>query len=307
MDTQALRSLVAAVEAGSLTAAARRLGVTQPAVSQKLAALESDFGQPLLVRSRQGVRPTPAGQVAYEHGLRVLADLAEMRSALDALKGEVAGTLRVTTNMLLSQTVMGPIIAELRQRHPRLRIDLVATDAVLDLDAERIDLAIRANAPGSGNGVVRKIGELAGVLVATPAYLDSVGRPSGPEDLGRLGYIQYRDDPEEREIALRHAAGIVYAPASPAFLAQHPALVLHAVTSGLGFAKAPRFYVEALLGSGAMEIVLPDYAPMPKPLYLVQAKHVKDAPRARAFVETLLATLGGVEGFTPAASRIGTR
>lgn len=145
------------------------------------------------------------------------------------------------------------------------------------------------------------------MLVATPAYLDSVGRPSGPEDLGRLGYIQYRDDPEEREIALRHAAGIVYAPASPAFLAQHPALVLHAVTSGLGFAKAPRFYVEGLLGSGAMEIVLPDYVPMPKPLYLVQAEHVKDAPRARAFVEILLATLGGVDGFTPAASWPGMR
>ena len=307
MDTQALRSLVAAVEAGSLTAAARRLGVTQPAVSQKLAALESDFGQQLLVRSRQGVRPTPAGQLAYEHGVRVLAGLTEMREALDALKGDIAGTLRVTTNMLLSQTVMGPTIAELRRRHPRLKVDLVATDTVLDLDAERIDIAIRANAPGSGSGVVRKIGELDGLLVATPAYLDSVGRPSGPEDLGRLGYIQYRDDPEEREIALRHAAGVVRAPASPAFLAQHPALVLHAVTSGLGFAKAPRFYVEGLLGSGAVEVVLPDYAPMPKPLYLVQAEHVKDTPRARAFCEVLQATLDGIDGFIPAANRPGMR
>ena len=72
-------------------------------------------------------------------------------------------------------------------------------------------------------------------------------------------------------------------------------------------AKAPRFYVQGVLGSGAVEVVLPDYAPMPKPLYLVQAEHVKDTPRARAFCGVLQATLDGVDGFIPAASRIGTR
>lgn len=303
IDTQALRSLVAAVESGSLTAAARRLGVTQPAVSQKLAALEGDLGQQLLVRSRQGVRPTPAGQLAYEHCLLVLSDLAGMRTALDALKGEVTGTLRVTANMLMSQTVMGPIIAELRRLHPQLRVELAATDAVLDIEVDRIDLALRANAPGSGSGTVRKIGEFACLLVATPAYLDSVGRPTGPEDLGRLAYIQYRDDPEERELALRHAAGLVRAPASPAFSAQHPELVLHAVTGGLGFAKAPRFFVQRQLDSGEFEAVLPDYAAMPKPLFLVQAEHVKDTPKARAFGQVLEATLGRLIGFTPSAIR----
>ena len=298
MDTQALRSLVAAVEAGSLTAAARRLGVSQPAVSQKLAALESDFGQQLLVRSRQGVRPTPAGQLAYDYGVRVLSDLTAMRAALDALKGEVAGTLRVTTNMLLSQTVMGPIIAELRRLYPRLKIDLVATDAVLDLQAERIDVALRPSAPRTGTGVVRKIGEFECLLVATPGYLDTVGRPAGPQDLGRLGYIQYRDDPEEREIMLQHRTGLVSAPATPAFSAQHPELVLHAVTGGLGFAKTPRFYVQKQLDSGVFEAVLPGYAGMPKPLFLIQAEHVKDTPRARAFGEVLQATLSALDGFT---------
>lgn len=303
MEAQALHTLVVAIEARSLSAAARRLGVTQPAVSQKLAALESDLGQQLLVRSRLGVRPTAAGQLAYEHGVRVLANLAEMRSALDALKGEVAGTLRVTANMLFSQTIMGPVIADLRRRHPRLKVELLPTDAVLDLDADRVDVALRANMPGSGTGMVRKIGELECLLVATPAYLDAVGRPDGPEDLGRLSYIQYRDDPEERELSLRHAAGLIRAPATPAFSAQHPELVLHAVSSGLGFAKAPRFYVQDHLASGAFEAVLPGYAAMPKPLFLVQAAHVKDMPRARAFVAAVEATLAGVEGFIPATTR----
>lgn len=305
MDEHALRSLVAAVETGSLTAAAKRLGVSQPAISQKMTLLESSFGQVLLVRSRQGARPTAAGQLAYEHAVRVLAGIAEMRTALDTMKGEVSGTLRVTANMLLSQTIMGPIIAELRRRHPQLRIDLKATDMVLDLDADEVDVALRAYGPGTGSGVVRKLGEFEALLVATPGYLDEVGRPAGPEDLGRLSYIQYREDPEEREIALRHRAGLVRAPATPAFSAQHPELVLHAVTSGLGFAKAPRFYVQRQLETGVFEAVLPDYAVPPKPLFLVQAVHLKDTPRARAFIEVLQSTLASVNGYNPARTHPG--
>ena len=300
MDEQTLRSLVAAVETRSFTAAAKRLGVSQPAVSQKMALLENSFGQVLLARSRRGVRPTPAGQLAYEHAVRLLADIAEMRTALDSFKGAVSGTLRVTANMLLSQTVMGPVIAELRHLHPQLRIDLKATDAVLDLDADEIDVALRASAPGKGTGVVRKIGEFEGLLVAKPGYLDEMGRPSGPEDLARLAYIQYREDPEERELALWHRAGVVQAPVTPAFSAQHPELVLHAVTSGLGFAKAPRFYVQRQLDTGEFEAVLPDYAVMPKPLFLVQAEHIKDTPRARAFIDALQAALTHITGFHPA-------
>lgn len=303
METQVLRSLVAAVETGSLTAAAKRLGVSQPAVSQKLAALESDLGQQLLVRSRQGVRVTPAGQIAYDYGLRVLSNLTEMRAALDTLKGEVAGTLRVTANMLLSQTIMGPILSDLRRLHPKVRVELVATDDVLDLDTDKIDVALRVYGPGAGAGTVRKLGEFECLLVATPAYLDEVGRPEAPDDLGRLGYIQYRDDPEERALMLRHQTGLVQAPATPVFLAQHPELVLHAVRSSLGFAKAPRFYVQGQLDSGTFEAVLPGYAPLSKPLFLVQAEHIRNTPRARAFGQVLQATLSGVEGFTPAAGR----
>ena len=93
---------------------------------------------------------------------------------------------------------------------------------------------------------------------------------------------------------------MVQAPVTPAFSAQHPELVLHAVTSGLGFAKAPRFYVQRQLDTGEFEAVLPDYAVMPKPLFLVQAEHIKDTPRARAFIDALQAALTHITGFHPA-------
>lgn len=305
MDYMTLRSLVAAVESGSLTAAARRMGISQPAISQKLSALERSLGHQLLIRSRRGVRPTPAGELAYSHGLRVLDSVAEMEAALEALRGEVAGRLRVTVNVLLSQTVMGPVIAELRQRHPRLRVDVVTSDQLVDLEAEGIDIAVRSGGMGTGPGRIRRIGSMAGVLVASPAYLASVGHPRGPEELARLGYVQYRNDPEEYQIALEHGGGMVLAPVVPAFAAQHPDLTLHAVINGLGFAKAPLFYVREKLKDGVLQTVLPGYAPVAKPIYLLQLDHVRDTHRAAAFRDVLMAHLARVDGISvlePAAA-----
>jgi DNA-binding transcriptional LysR family regulator len=298
MDMMALQSLVAAVDGGSLTSAARRLGVTQSAISQRLSLLEKALGQQLLVRSRKGVRPTMAGSIAYEHGRQVLAGMDRMRTALDGLRGEVSGRLRITANVLLSQTVMGPLITQLMAQHPGLRIELIADDAILDIEARGIDIAVRAGGPGKSGGKVQRIGTLDAVLVAAPGYLDTVGRPKGPEDLVRLSYIQYREDPEENEIAIEHGGTRMQAAVRPAFSAQHPDLTLHAVLNGLGFAKAPRFYAQPYLDSGALAEVLPGYAPPGKPIYFVQLDHIRQSPAGQAFRQALYGHLDAIAGFT---------
>ncbi len=301
MDSLAFRSLALAIETRSLTGAARRLGVSQPAISQKIAGLEADLGQQLLVRSRHGVQPTEAGLLVNGHGLRVLAALAEMQSGLEDLRGQVSGKLRVTVNMLFGQAVMGPVLALLRARHPALRVDVIPSDAVIDLEAEAVDIAVRGGRPGDGAGLVRRIGVMEGVLVASPSYLDSVGRPAGPDDLRRLSFIQYRDDPEEHSLALVHGGRALTAPVSVAFSAQHPDLTLHAVLNGLGFAKAPLFHMRERLEAGTIEVVLPGYVPAPKPLYLVQRMHLKDTPNVRAFRAALVEHLAGLPGFAISA------
>lgn len=301
MDGLTFRCLALAIETGSLTGAARRLGVSQPAVSQKIAGLEADLGQQLLVRSRHGVQPTEAGLLVNTHGLRVLASLAEMQSGLEDLRGQVAGKLRVTVNMLFGQAVMGPVLALLRARHPGLRVDVITSDVVIDLEAEGVDIAVRGGRPGDGPGLVRRIGAMEGVLVASPAYLDSVGRPAGPEDLQRLSYIQYRDDPEEHHLALVHGGAALSAPVSVAFSAQHPDLTLHAVLSGIGFAKAPLFHMRERLEAGTVEAVLPGYAPALKPLYFAHRAHLKDTPNVRAFRAVLVDHLAGLPGFVISA------
>ena len=138
-------------------------------------------------------------------------------------------------------------------------------------------------------------------MLASPAYLDGVGRPGGPDDLRRLSFIQYRDDPEEHSLALVHGGRALTAPVSVAFSAQHPDLTLHAVLNGLGFAKAPLFHMRERLEAGIIEAVLPGYVPAPKPLYLVHRTHLKDTPNVRAFRAALVEHLAGLPGFAISA------
>lgn len=290
----ALRSLVAAIEEGSLSAAARRLRITQPAVSQQIAALEEGYGVDLVVRGRNGIRPTEAGQLAMEHATEVLARLARMSDEISALQASAEGRLGLNTSLFLAQTVLVPVLADLRRDHPKLKLDLHASDSHQDMAETGADLALRAGSPGPGAGTVRKLADIELVLVASPTYLDRVGRPRDVDDLARLDYIQYKDDPEETLILMEDGR---QAPVQVAFAAQMPNMIRHAVQSHLGFAKIARFFVNDLLDAGEMELVLP-VLPAPKSIYLVRAPGTQGASRRVAiFVERLAAELQRVPGF----------
>lgn len=290
----ALRSLVAAVEEGSLSAAARRLGITQPAVSQQIAALEQGYGVELVIRGRNGIRPTEAGALTASHAGDVLARLARLGDELAALQASGDGRLVIACAMLVAQTVLVPVLSDLRQTHPGLRVDLRVSDAVQDLSETGADLAIRTGSSGPGEGKVRKLAGIELLLVASRAYLDRVGRPMGVDDLERLDYIQYKDDPEETSVLLEDGRA---APVRAAFAAQLPNLIRHAITSHLGFAKAPRFFIQDLLDKGEIEEVLPQ-RPYPKSLYLVRAPGTSGASRRIAvFLDRFVAELARTPGF----------
>lgn len=297
-NLSALRSLVAAAHEGSLSAAARRLGITQSAVSQQIAGLEQAYGVELVIRGRNGITPTQAGALAVEHASEVLARLEQMGDAMAALQASGEGRLGLACALLMAQTMLVPVLADLRQTHPGLKIDLKASDAVQDLTEAGVDLAIRAGSAGPGTGTVRKLAEIEQVLVASPAYLDRVGRPNSPGDLARLDYIQYKDDPEETAILMESG---FRAPVTVAFAAQLPNLICHAVQNHLGFAKAPRFFVHHLIEAGEMELLFPEQ-PMPKPLYLVRAERSQGASkRVEIFVTRFVAQLARTPGFRVAA------
>lgn len=300
----AFQSFVAAVETGSLSGAARRRNLSQPAISQQISALEAHLGTQLLQRGRGGVQMTGAGEVAYPHARAMLAAHEELRAGLDTLSHEVTGRLVVTANLGFSQHVLSDVIVDLRRAHPGLEIELRPDSRLLDLPAEGIDIALRTGDIGTGGGVVRKIAAMSELFVATPAYLDQAGRPRTPQDLSRLDFIQFKVG--AAAISLQRGQETVTAPIRVGFTAQFPALVEKALSGGLGYAKVPRFLAEADLRSGRLEAVLPAWQIAPTDLFVLFADREKRAPRFAAFLSVLLAHLGRTAGIDvlPSARRL---
>ena len=292
----ALRSLVATLDHGSLSAAARSLRISQPAVSQHIATLETGFGQPLLHRSRQGVSPTDAGRIAADHARRALAVLDTLKDELAALRGALTGRLRIACPTFLAEYLLVPIVARLRQAHPGFRLDLLGEDRMIDLDAEAVDLAFRAGSPGTGGGTVRKIADLATCLAASPEFVAREGAPQDANDLIRLSYIQYKDNPGEVAIPLIGPHGLIHAPVRPAFAAQMSHLILHAARNHMGFIRVARGFVAEDLAAGRLVELLPETPPESKPLYMVSATAFQPSRRSDVLLSEVDLALQNMPG-----------
>ncbi|WP_211462336.1 LysR family transcriptional regulator [Collimonas silvisoli] len=184
-----LQVFVTVVEAGSLTAAANRLGLAKTMVSTHMQRLESEIGASLLVRTTRRLSLTDAGEAFYEASCRILSDAETAISAAGHDTAEPRGTLRITAPIDYGATVVAPVAVALQQRYPLLKIELLAGDRYFDLVADGIDVAIRiGRLPDSGYQAVR-IGSFAEWLVASPQFLSRVGEPQTPEDLRDLAFV----------------------------------------------------------------------------------------------------------------------
>ncbi len=298
----AFESYVSAVQAGSLSGAARQRKISQPAVSQQISALEAFYDTRLLHRDRNGVRMTEAGELVYKRAVVILNESNNLRAELEALSGSLAGQLTVTASLGISQSVMGDVVIQLAKQHPELKVLLRADDRLLNLDAENIDIAIRFGALGKGSGIARKIATLEVLHVATPQYLDSLGRPTKPEQLANLDYIQYRADDDQTTTSMTRGSQTIQAPIKIGLTAQLPNLMFRALHSNLGYARVPIFFVEEAITNGQLEVVLPKWQIPAKELYLVFPARETLSPRVIAFLNALFTHLEDTQGVNMVAS-----
>ena len=181
---------VRVVELGGFSPAARAANMTPSAVSKLIARLEARLGTRFLNRSTRQLMLTPEGCAFYERATRILADIEDAERA--AGSGEQAiGRVRLNTSASYFNHVLAPVLPEFLALHPGITLDVVQTDAVVDLLAERTDVAIRAGPLKSSSLIARKLGETALTIVAAPSYLKRCGTPRSVPDLeqhNRLGF-----------------------------------------------------------------------------------------------------------------------
>jgi DNA-binding transcriptional LysR family regulator len=178
-----LQVLLHAARGGSLSAAARSLGITPAAASATLKRLEAQLGARLVERSTRAMRLTPPGQILLDYARRAFELLAEGESQLDAERGALVGTVRVAAPSDLTRAVLMPMFDEFLRRHPGVELSLNVGDRVLDVLRDEVDLAIRYGELADSRLVARTLTVARPVLSAAPDYLRRRGTPRTPLDL----------------------------------------------------------------------------------------------------------------------------
>ncbi|PVE56535.1 LysR family transcriptional regulator [Rhizobium rhizogenes] len=188
---------VTVIETGGFSAAGRHVRLTPSAISKLIARLEARLGTRLFNRSTRQFQLTPEGCTFYEAAKRILADLSEAEQR--ASQGErPAGRVRISTSASYFHHVLAHIVPQFMALYPAVTLDISLTDALVDLLAERTDIAIRTGPLKTSSLIARKLGETARTIVAAPSYLEQYGQPRHVADLkshNLLGFSYVRSEP----------------------------------------------------------------------------------------------------------------
>lgn len=293
-----IRSFIAVVETGGFGRAGKSLGVSKSIVSRRIARLEEDLGTRLLSRTTRGVSPTEAGVEFKARGDRILSDLAEARESVAQQAGGVVGRLRLSMPLSFGIRHMAPVLGELARRHPRLELDVEASDRHVDLIAERFDAALRIGSLKDSSLVARRIAPIVGGVVGSPDYFARHGRPQSPLDLTRHECLLYTGT-SSPDWPFRVGKRWVTVRPSGRLRSDSGETLMEWAISGLGLALLPTFIVSDAIRSGKLEHLLWDY-PMPEHgLYVVRPPGAYVPGKVRVLIELLLERFGGKPTWDP--------
>lgn len=287
MSFQDTEAFVRVVEAGGFRAAARDLGVTASAMSKRVSALEKRLGVRLLNRTTRRVAPTEEGRAFYERARAAIEDLAEAESAVGEAQGVARGRVRINSPVDFGRQFLVEPLAEFARSHPEVDLDVSFSDRFVDVVAEGYDVVLRiGDLPDSGL-VARRLAPVRRVLLASPDYLERVGRPDGAEALAAHEAILYAYDQrgsvevDGRRVALtgRHVA-------------DNGALIASMVRAGLGIAFLPTFLVCDDLRRGSLEVLLPGRTGGDLDLHALTAHRKLLTSRVRLLLDHLRSAFG---------------
>jgi len=288
-DWNRARAFLAAAEEGSLSAAARALGVAQPTVGRQVDALEAELGVVLFERVGRGLELTPSGLELVEH-VRAMAKAASQVALTASGRAEsLDGTIRISATESVAAYLLPPALLELRARHPGIEVELVATPQASDLLRREADIAIRSFKPTEPDLIAKKVADMPVHLYGSRAYLERVGPFEGPEDLARAEIIGF-----ERGDALMHSLnrhGLALTRDNFPIVTGE-----HLVQWGLARAGVGLCLMEATIGDAApdMQRAAPWLEPMIIPIWLTTHRELHYSRRVRAVFDLLADALGAV-------------
>lgn len=290
-----ISAFVHAVETGSFTAAAARMGVSKSATGKNVARLEERLGIQLLNRTTRSLNPTAEGQTYYQSCLKILEELTAAETLLASQKRIVSGTLRINLPISFGRLCVLPVLNEVVDRNPELHLDISFTDRQIDLVEEHIDLVVRIGDPGDHASLTgRRIGVQRSIICAAPAYLDRRGRPSCVEELVHHDCLAFAKESRPLPWTVCGPGGTVRQfTVRPRHTISHGEALRDATVNGLGLAYLSNWLATDDLRKGRLEAV-----PIPTPeedvsITALWPRSRDLAPKVRVVVDAL------VEAFMP--------
>ena len=283
-----MQIFVGIVEAGSITAAAERLGMAKSAVSRSLAELEAHLGVALIQRTTRRLNLTDSGRAYYERCLGILADVAEAESAVSQSHGALKGHLKVALPLSFGLLHLAPLIQAFMTEHPDIRFELDFNDRQIDLMQEGFDLAVRIATLADSSLIARRLAPIRHVVAASPAYLARRGTPRSAAELARhdcLAYSNVSDPGLWRFHGPDGQPGQVRVPVRLA--ASSGDFLLRAAVAGEGLVMLPTFYVHDAFRAGHLVPLLTDHHWPELAAYAVYPPTRHLSTRARTFVDFL--------------------
>ena len=282
MDIEDLQTFVAVADAGGVSAAARRLGVSKSVVSRRLFRIEAELGIQLLARTTRGAALTEAGVTFRDHAARASAEMDTAREAI-LPDGDLRGRLRIAMPFSFGPTHFAPVIAEMAKRHPRLHIHSSYSDRFVDLIAEGFDCAIRVGYLQDSNLIAKRVGPIYGKLLASPAYIKLHGAPETPEQV--LNHPALMQGVETWQFT--DGDGIITVQPQGSFKADNATALAAAAVAGLGIAWLPDCITYDHVVSGALVPIMTGYPPPPAAAYVIRPPGQHPARKIRVLTEMM--------------------
>ncbi len=283
MDTDDLQTFVEVADAGGVSAAARRLGVSKSVVSRLLFRLEAELGVQLLARTTRGAALTEAGVAFRGHAARVGAEIDAAREMIQP-SGQLTGRLRVAMPLTFGPTHLAPVVAELARRHPRLHIHTSYSDHFVDLVSEGFDCAIRIGYLQNSNLVARRVGAIPGKFLASPGYIAEHGAPEAPSEIASHQALMQGTE------AWQFMDGDKVVTINPQgrYKADNGIALAAAAAAGLGVALLPDSVTASYIASGALVPIMTRYPPPAAGVFVIRPPGHHPSRKVRVLAELLV-------------------
>lgn len=289
-DLNDLYFFAAVVEHAGFSAAGRALGVPKSRLSKRVAQLEERLGVRLLQRTTRRFVVTEVGERFYAHCRAVLEEAQAAQDAVDELRAEPRGVVRLSCPVSLTQTVLAYLLPDFLALYPKMQVRVLSSNSRVDVIGEGYDLAIRVRdkLDTDANLVIRTFGQARTKLVASPGFLDVHGRPGTPDELSLLPALSMREHEGAQVWALIDAQGKQsHVEVKPRLISGDFVVLLEAARRGMGVALLPEFVCAPAITAGELEVLLPNWSAPEGTMHFVYPSRRGMLPGVRALVDFL--------------------